>query len=245
MLRRRRGGQHSPLPVAHPAWRRHRYRGIRGRQGDGAGHRQAQPRSGLPQHRPGIERGDRSDPVARQARLFRLRPAHERSRVGGARARQERRHPAQAANAAGAEEAVRDLRHRPHHAGAQARPSGGDRGADRPRRGAQERLDGILVSAEDRPAQEAARRGRSLRPRPSSAIRHPVAGRVHAGRDRERADRAVRARAGRARSRPRRASPPSASICASPSTSRSMPWSSCRSPISSARTVRRSTTGRG
>ena len=64
----------------------------------------------LPQCRAGIRRRDRVRDRARQARLFRLRPADEQPRLGGARARQERRRAAQAAHAAGAQEAVRDLR---------------------------------------------------------------------------------------------------------------------------------------
>ena len=49
-----------------------------------------------------------------------------------------------------------------------------------------QRLDRILVSAEDRPAQEAACRRRIVRPRAPSAARHHDAGRVHAGRHRRR-----------------------------------------------------------
>ena len=63
---------------------------------------------------------------------------------------------------------------------------------DRPRRSARQELDRVLVSAEDRPAQKAARRRRGLRARPPPATRHPAAGRVHAGRDRSRAGRRCR-----------------------------------------------------
>ena len=62
-------------------------------------------------------------------------------------------------------------------------------GAGRARRGAQEGLDRVLVSAEDRSAQETARRRRGLRPLPPPAIRRTVARRLHARRDRLRADR--------------------------------------------------------
>src|SRR5262249_50721391 len=84
---------------------------------------------------------------------------------------QERGRSAPAADAAGLEETVRDSGHRADPAAAQAWPSGRDRGADHPRRGARERLDRVLVPAEDRPAPEAARRRRGLRARPPPAVR--------------------------------------------------------------------------
>ena len=124
---------------------------------------------------------------ARQDRLSRRGPAHEQSRRGRARARQGRRRAAWPQHAAGAQEAVRDRRHRQDHPGAQARHAAAAGRPARPRRGARQQVDRVLVSAQDRPAQKAARRRRSLCARAPSAARRRAAGRLHAGRDANRA----------------------------------------------------------
>ena len=80
-----------------------------------------------------LRRGDRIRGGSRQARLFRIRAAHEHPRRRGARARQERRPAARAADAAGAQEAVRHVRDRRDHAAAQARPRRSAGGTDRAR----------------------------------------------------------------------------------------------------------------
>ena len=151
------------------------------RRGAGATH----ARSRLPQYRARIRPDHRSARDAVQAWLFRLRPADEQPRLGGARACQERGRSAPAADAAGAEEAVRHRCHQADHAGPQARPSGLGGRPHRSRRGAPQGLDRILASAENRLAQEAACRRRGVRARPPSAIRHSAARRLHAGRDRD------------------------------------------------------------
>ena len=66
----------------------------------------------------------------------------------------------------------------------------------RAQRRAQERMDRVLVPAEDRSAPQATRRRRGARALPASAKRHPAAGRVPARRDRGRPDIAVGARIG-------------------------------------------------
>ena len=141
----------------------------------------------LSQYRARIRRRHRVRCGARQAGLLRLCPAHEQSRLGRARARQEHRRAAPHANAAGAQEAVRDQRHPQDPAGPQARPSARDGGAHRPRRRPEEQLDRILVPAQDRSAEKATGGRRSFRPRAPSAIRHPDARRLHARRARRQA----------------------------------------------------------
>ena len=91
------------------------------------------------------------------------------------------------------QEAVRDQRDRQDPAGPQARPSAGDCRPHRSRRGLAQELDRILVPAEDRSAQEATGRRRSLCPRAPSGARRAAAGRVHARRQRVEPDHAVRA----------------------------------------------------
>ena len=90
------------------------------------------------------------------ARLSRPRAAHEQPRLGGAGARQEHRRAAAPANAAGAAKAVRDQRHPEDSEDLKLGQPPAVAGRHRSRRSVDERLDRILVPAEDRPAQKTA-----------------------------------------------------------------------------------------
>ena len=83
-------------------------------------------------------------------------------------------------------------------------------GSHRSRRGLAQWLDRILVSAEDRPAQETAGRRRGVRPRPPPAKRRADAERLHAGGGRGKPDQALRTGPGACAQGLRSASPSSA-----------------------------------
>ena len=166
--------------------------------------------------------------------LYRRRPAHEQPRLGRARARQEHRRAAPACTCCRCSRS----RSRPARSSRSCRISSSAIRRRSParidlREALKQQLDRVLVSAQDRPAQKAARRRRGLFAR----ARHPQYGVLMPGAFMPGASEgdlvtlselALRTGAASRAS----ISPSSASTCGSRSTSRSTRWSSCRSPTS-------------
>ena len=146
----------------------------------------------LPRCRAGEVRRDRRHPRSRRARLWRHRAADERQQCRAAGGRAAHRRASRAEHAAAADQAVprRGDPSRRHQRASRREPAH----RRRARRGARQGLARAVVSAEDRPAQQRARRRRGADPLPPSGPRHPVAGELPAGRERKQPCGADRAR---------------------------------------------------
>ena len=112
---------------------RHRHRGICQRREFPQGDRAAIAGPRLSRCRAGFRRCDRIRRCARQARLFRIRAAHEQPRLRGAGARQDRRRASTGCRCCRCSRSRSTRPRSSDHAAAQARPRGVAGGAGRAR----------------------------------------------------------------------------------------------------------------